>query len=133
MCSNSICLFGFSASRELHKSKIMSTVEIYMGFQPVKFDHSLMNEEQKRCGAILHNLGRIYNVIEITGPGLSRVSQIRALFPCRFMNEPYSIIMELDELRKVTSATCTCNLGMNGLCKHVYALSLHINIRNMHF
>ena len=111
----------------------MSSVEIYMDFQPIEFDHSLMSQEQKRCGGILFNLGRIYNVIEITGPGISRVSQIHAFCPCRYMNEPFSIIMELNELRKVTSATCTCNYGINGLCKHLYALSLHINTRNMHF
>lgn len=116
----------------------MSTVEICMGFQPIEFDHSLISQEQKSSGAILFNLGRIHNVIEITGPGLSSVSQIRAFCPVLFVpvplgQEPYSIIMELDKFRTVTSATCTCNFGMNGLCKHMYALSLHINISNMHF
>ena len=110
----------------------MSAVEICMGFEPIEFDHSLISQEQKRCGAILFNLGRIYNAIEITEPGLSRVSQIRAFCTVLFVpvplgQEPFSIIMELDELRNVTSATCTCNFGMNGLCKHTYALSLHIN------
>ena len=105
----------------------MSTVQISIGFDPIQFDHSLISQEEKRIGGLLFNRGHIFNVIEITGPGLSRISQIRASSTCRIMNDPYSIVMELNELREVTSALCTCNFGMNGLCQHAYALSLYIN------
>ena len=105
----------------------MSTIEIVMGFEPIEFDHSMISPEEKSNGSRLLNAGKIYDVVEIRGSGLSRLSEIRASAVSPLMiEEPYSISMGLNENRVVTSAFCSCGV-VNGQCKHVYGTMLHIN------
>ena len=104
----------------------MSTIEIFMGFEPIEFDHSMISPEEKSNGSRLLNKGKIFNVVEIRGSGLSRLSEIRASAVCPGMIEPYSITMGLNENRVVISAFCSCG-AVNGQCKHVYGTMLHIN------
>ena len=65
----------------------MSTIEIFMGFEPIEFDHSMISPEEKSNGSRLLNKGKIYNVVEIKGSGLSRLSEIRASAVCPGMIE----------------------------------------------
>ena len=65
----------------------MSTIEIFMGFEPIAFDHSMISPEEKSNGSRLLNKGKIYNVVEIRGSGLSRLSEIRASAVCPVMIE----------------------------------------------
>ena len=65
----------------------MSTIEIFMGFEPIEFDHSMISAEQKSKGSKLLNAGKIYNVVEIRGSGLSKLSEIRASAVCPAMIE----------------------------------------------
>ena len=105
----------------------MSTVNILHGFEPINFDHLLISEEEKRHGRLLFQRDFIENVTETKGPGLSRLSEIRALSNNRITKVPYSIFLGLNEEREVTRAICSCKFGTNGLCKHVYATMLHMN------
>ena len=79
----------------------MSTVNILLGFEPINFDHLLISEEEKRHGQLLFQRGFIENVTETRGPGLSRLSEIRALSNNRLTEVPYSIFLGLNEDRKV--------------------------------
>ena len=54
----------------------MSTINILLGFEPIFFDHFLISEEMKRRGQLLFERGKIENVTETRGPGLSRLSEI---------------------------------------------------------
>ena len=103
----------------------MSTINILLGFEPIFFDHLLISEEIKRRGQLLFERGKIENVTETRGPGLSRLSEIRASCNNRINKAPYSIFLGLNEDRKVTRVLCSC--GVNGQCIHVYATMLHIN------
>ena len=105
----------------------MSTVNILHGFEPIDFDHLLYSEEMRRRGRILLQRGKIVNVNETRGPGLSRLSEIRASCDNRIMKAPYSIFLGLNEDRKVTSAICSCDYGVNGQCIHIYATMLYMN------
>ena len=125
---NSNFIFHFQENYTSKKLE-MSTIQIFMGFEPIEFDHSMISEEQKENGSRLLNAGKIYDVVEIRGSGLlvfSRISEIRASAVCPDMIEPYSISMGLNENRIVTSAFCSCG-AVNGQCKHVYGTMLHIN------
>ena len=105
----------------------MSTINILFGFEPIFFDHLLISEEMKRRGQLLFERGKIVNVNETRGPGLSRLSEIRASCDNRIMKAPYSIFLGLNEDRKVTSAICSCDYGVNGNCIHIYATMLYMN------
>ena len=109
----------------------MSTINILLGFEPIFFDHFLISEEMKRRGQLLFERGKIENVTETRGPGLSRLSEIRASCNNRINKAPYSIILDLNEDRKVTRVLCSCDYGVDGQCIHVYATMLHINYSRM--
>ena len=107
----------------------MSTINILLGFEPIFFDHLLISEEMKRRGQLLFERKKIENVTETRGPGLSRLSEIRASCNNRINKAPYSIFLGLNEDRKVTRVLCSCDF--DGQCIHVYATMLHINYSRM--
>lgn len=78
-------------------------------------------------GIALESASHLFNVQEFRSPGQAVELFAKCVKQTNVTESPWSLNIQLDNGRNVTSAHCSCPGGLNGKCKHIFSLVHFIN------
>ena len=94
-------------------------LHVQVGFNAISFEHLDLRESTIKKGRELWESGHIFNVTEVRESASCPKIEGRCVRQTNVSSDPYVLCIHLDSNRSVTAATCKCQAGISGNCKHV--------------